>query len=240
VKLPNWARIVWWLVLTSLLTAYLYQRYPKLSAGEAVPADIVVFVIWVALLLAPLFNEVSLLGVKLKQHVEELKSFVSAQVSEVRNDVRSAVDVRATFSPHFNIPAPAADSQLPELEKRIKAAVSDALELHGIQAPPPPAQIPVPGDVSFLFATRYNLEKELRRIGEARDLFGGLRRPVPVIHLAKALVQAELLEPQLSHAIREVYSVCSPAIHGEPVTEAQTAFVRDVGQELIAALRAIS
>jgi hypothetical protein len=39
--------------------------------------------------------------------------------------------------------------------------------------------------------------------------------------------------------IREVYSVCSPAIHGEPITEAQVSFVRDVAPELIAALRAI-
>lgn len=239
-KLPNWLKIVWWVFLTGLLTAYLYKRYPQLAIGQAVPADIVVFVIWVALLLAPLFSEVSLLGITLKQQVDELKTFVFSQINDVRAEVRSAVDVRATFSPQFNIPAPAADSQLPEIERRIKVAVSDALASHGLQAPPAPAQVAVPQDVSFLFATRYNLEKELRRIGEARQFNGESRRPAPAIHLARALVQAELLEPRLSHAIREVYSVCSPAIHGEPVTEAQMAFVRDVGPELIGALRAIS
>lgn len=239
-KLPNWLKIVWWLLLVALLSAFLWHRYPELEAGRAVPADIVVFLIWVALLLAPLFNEVSLLGITLKQQIDELKEYVSSQITEVKSEVRSAVDVRATFSPHFNIPAPAADAQLPEIERRIKSAVSDALAEHGIQQPPAPAQVPVSQDVALLFATRYNLEKELRRIGESRQLTSESRRPMPAIHLTRALVQTELLEPRLANAIREVYSVCSPAIHGEPVTQAQVAFVQDVGPELIAALRAIT
>ena len=239
-KLPNWFKIIWWLLLVGLLSAFLLHRYPELALGRAVPADIVVFVIWVALLLAPLFNEVSLLGITLKQQIGELKDYVANQITEVKSEVRNAVDVRTTFSPHFNIPAPAADAQLPEIERRIRSAVSDALAEHGIQKPPPPAQIPVSKDVALLFATRYNLEKELRRISESRQLTAESRRPMPLHHRTRALIQAELLEPRLASAIREVYSVCSPAIHGEEVTSAQVAFVQDVGPELIAALRAIT
>jgi hypothetical protein len=239
-KLPNWFKIIWWLILVGLLTAFLWHRYPELAIGRAVPADIVVFVIWAALLLAPLFSEVSLLGITLKQQISELKEYVASQITDVKSEVRSAVDVRATFSPHFNIPAPAADAQLPEIERRIKSAVSDALAEHGIQQPPTPAQAPVPQDVTLLFATRYNLEKELRRIGESRQLTGDTRRPMPVLQLTRALIQTELLEPRLANAIREVYSVCSPAIHGEPVTQEQVAFVQAVGPELIAALGAIT
>ena len=239
-KLPNWFKVAWWLLLTGLLTTYLYRRYPELLLGDAVSADIVVFVIWIALLLAPLFNEVSLLGVTLRQQLDELKEVVSKQITDVRNEVRSAVDVRATISPHFNIPAPATDAQLPEIERRIKSAVAEAFDAHGINAPPPPAKISLSEDVTFLFATRYHLEKEMRRIGESRLLFSGTHRPVPILGLARELVQADLLEPRLANAIREVYSVCSPAIHGEQVTDAQVAFVRDVGPELIAALRTIS
>ncbi|HEL4234412.1 TPA: hypothetical protein UM516_004243 [Stenotrophomonas maltophilia] len=231
---------MWWLLLVSLLSAFLLHRYRELVLGNAVPADIVVFVTWVALLLAPLFNEVSLLGVTLKQKIDELKEHVADQITEIKSEVRSAVDVRATFSPHFNIPAPASDAQLPEIERRIKLAVSDALEEHGIRQPPPPAQIPISNDVALLFATRYNLEKELRRISETRQLLVESRRPIPLHHLTRALTQADLLEPQMASAIREIYSVCSPAIHGEEVTPAQVAFVQGVGPELIAALRAIT
>lgn len=215
-QLPNWFKVCWWLALTGVLTAFLYYRYPDLVTGNATPADIVVFVIWVALLLAPLFKEVSLPGITLRQEIEELKGFVATQVSDIRSEVRNMVEVRNTFSPQFTLPAPVADSQLPGLETRIRSAVSDALAAQGVKPLPVKPDVPVSEEVSFLFATRYNIEKELRRIGQAREIFAEARRPVPVFHLARSLAEAELIEPRLANAIREVYSVCSPAIHAEP------------------------
>lgn len=239
-KFPNWFRAIWWLLLVSILSFFLWRRYPELVAGHASHADIVVFVIWLALLLAPLFSEISMFGVTLKQQIEELKGYVSSQIMDVKSEIKSAVDIRATISPHFNIPMPAADAQLPEIERSIKVAVADALAEHGVQQPPPPANVYVPQDVTFLFSVRHNLEKELRRIGTVRQLTEESRRPMSILYLTRALIAAELLEPRLAAAIREVYSVCSPAIHGEPVTEAQMSFVKDVGPDLIAALRAIT
>jgi len=243
VKLPNWFKIAWWVALIGLLTSYLYQRYPELIAGRAAPADIVVFVIWVALLLAPLFAEVSLLGITLKQELDDLKGFVSTQVGDIRSEVRNAVDIRTTFSPHFTLPAPAPDAQLPDLEARIKSALSDALAAHGLRAVPATSPLVTPDDVAFLFAARYNIERELRRIAEGRQVTSGIaslaRRQPTIFQISRYLMEAELLEPQLASAIREVYSVCSPAVHGEPVTEAQVSFVREVAPELVAALRAI-
>jgi hypothetical protein len=238
-KLPNWLKILWWFLLTAGLTWVLYRRYPELVAGHAAAVDVFVFAVWAGLMLVPLFHEVSFLGVKLKQEVEDLKSFVAAQVGEIRSDVRNAVDVRTTFSPQIMIPTPVSDAQLPELEAKIKTAVSEALSAHGLKAGSADrATVEVPADVSFLFATRYAIEKEVRRI--ANDRLRTLdRRPLPIFRLGKALVEAEVMEPRLENAIREVYAVCSPAIHGEPVTQAQTNFVKDVGPELIAALRSI-
>jgi len=240
-KLPNWFKITWWLLITGVITWLLYNRYPDLVAGKATGADMVAFVIWVALLLAPLFNEVSLLGITLKQEAEELRKFVAAQLTDIRTEVRNAVDVRTTFSPHITIPAPATDSQLPELEARIKAAVSGAFASHGLKPPvaTPPA-LRVSDDVSFLFATRYHIEQEIRRIVSSRELTPASRRPLPIFQLSRMLAEAGLIEPGLEHAIREVYAVCSPAVHGESVSDAQVAFAKDVGPELVAALRAIS
>ena len=54
------------------------------------------------------------------------------------------------------------------------------------------------------------------------------------------LIINELIAPQMGNAIREVYSVCSPAIHGEEVSSAQVDFVRNTAPELIPALEVIS
>ena len=238
-KIPNWLKILWWLAVTGLLTYFLLARLPDLLSGKAAAADVAVFGVWMALLLAPLFSEVSLLGITLKNEIEDLKSTVATQLSEIRTEVRSAVDVRATFSPQFNIPAPVADAQLPELEQRVKAAVSGALAAHCLKERPAEPALAVSDEVAFLFATRYHIETELRRIGTGREVGAAIRRPPATFQLVRYLLDAVLLEPNLGNAIREVYAVCSPAIHGEPVTEAKVAFVRDVGPQLVSALRAI-
>jgi len=238
VQLPNWLKIAWWILLTGAVTYFLWRRYPDLVAGRAVPADIVAFVIWMALLLAPLFKEVSLLGITLKQEVDELKKFVSSQVAEVRADLKNVVDVRTNIT----IPAPAPDAQLPELERRIKGYLSEALATHfpvKREVPGAKLSVEVEENVTLLFNTRYALEKELRRIARARELIVFQRRAIPIFQITRALLDACLIDQTLEHAIREVYAVCSPAVHGEPVTEAQVKFVADVGPDLVSSLKAI-
>ncbi|WP_206957493.1 hypothetical protein [Trinickia acidisoli] len=246
-KLPNWVRTGWWVILIVVLTVFLYGRYPDLKAGRAAAADVVVFVIWIALLLAPLFGEVSLLGIKLKQQFDELENMMTTQITDIRNDLRNTIDVRTTISPSFNIPAAPSDAQLPAIERRINEIISERLSALGVHVSPSILPINVDNDVSFLFAARYNLEKELRRIMESSptavsnaDTTETVRRravPLPV-HL-RSLVDLGLIDRQLAGAIREVYSVCSPAIHGESVSKAQVAFVKDVAPRLIATLAAI-
>lgn len=238
-KLPNWARIIWWLVITGSLTFFLRSRLPDLLDGNANAADIAVFGVWMALLLAPLFSEVTLLGVTLKSEIQELKSTVATQLHEIRGEVRNAVDVRATFSPQFHIPAPVADAQLPQLEERIKAAVAGALDAQGLKEQPKQPALAVDDDVAFLFATRYHIETELRRLAAGRELSASTRRHIPTFQLVRHLSESEILPPDLGNAIREVYAVCSPAIHGQDVTEAQLSFVKDVGPQLVATLRTL-
>jgi hypothetical protein len=239
-KLPNWFKIAWWAILTLIVTVFLYRRYPELIAGRAAAADVVVFLIWLALLLVPIFQEVTLLGITLKQDIEDLKRNVTNQITSLRAELSNAVDVRTNFSPQINFPAPPPDSQLPALEERVKAAVSEAVQgLNRKQLSLPSEEMPVHSDVQFLFATRLHIEKELRRIARERDLHDVARRG-STMQLTRALVTAQVIEPSLEKAIREVYAVCSPAVHGEDVTAAQVRFVRDVAPSLLAALKAIS
>lgn len=238
-QLPNWFKVIWWLAITSALTYFLQARLPDLLNGKAAAADVAVFGVWMALLLAPLFSEVSLLGITLKNEIEELKGAVATQLNDIRTEVRSAVDVRATFSPQFHMPAPVTDAQLPQLEQRVKAAVESALATQGIKASPSEQNLAVAADVNFLFATRYNIERELRRIANGRVLVSETRRAIPTFKLVQALTASELIDPSLGHAIREVYAVCSPAVHGEEVSQAQIDFVRDVGPQLVSTLKAI-
>jgi hypothetical protein len=202
----------------------------------ATPADVVVFLLFVALFLAPVFKEVNLFGLKLNQQVKELKD----EVSSLRSDIRNSVDIRTQINPVFHAPAPPPDSQLPALEGRLRAVMTEVLRDYGVERPQPRADIPaLSDDVAFLFSARYHIEKELRRIMADRIQAEEVRRPIPVFQIARMLASEGLLDSRLANVVREVFAVASPAVHGEPVSEAKVAFVREVAPELISALKAI-
>lgn len=136
-QLPNWFKVVWWVGLSGVVSAYLIARCPDLLTSRAAPADIIVFLVWVALLVVPIFQEVELFGLRFKQEVQKLKEELKTEIHSVRAELRNAVDVRTTFNPQITIPAPPPDSQLPDLETRVMAAVAEALAAHGVRQPVP-------------------------------------------------------------------------------------------------------
>jgi hypothetical protein len=238
VKFSRGFKIAYWLALIGVLTWFLLLRVTDAVAGHATAADTIVFAVWIALLLAPLFTEVELLGIKLKQEVEKAKDELKREIVALKTDITSAIDVRTHVSPNIYL-SPPADAALPTIEAQVKRAVEQALA--STHAPPSgdaEAVRQVDDDIVFLFRTRRDLEVELRRIAQERQIpLSG--RPLGGIQMARALAQSEILEPDLERAIRDVYSICSPAVHGVPVTPAQVSFVRDVGPQLLKALRTI-
>lgn len=239
-KIPFQLKAAWWLILVGVLTFFLSARLPDLLSGKAAAADVAVFGVWMALLLAPLFSEVSLLGITLKNEIGKLKEEIGNQLTDVRTDLKNAIDIRTSFSPTIHFPSPAADAQIPAVEAQVKAAVAAAFAERGLRFEPKQEEPYVSDDALFLFKTRYQIERELRRIATGRDLIvSSQRRYQPAHVLASALVEWGLLSARLGNAVREVYAVCSAAIHGEDISEKQVAFVRDVGGELISALQSI-
>jgi hypothetical protein len=235
VRLPNWLRITWWLLLLVGLTLFVWQRYHVLAEGETTIIDVLAFIIWIALLLIPLFQEVSLFGVSLKGEIKELKEEVKSEVAGLRSEIKNSIDMRT----NIYVPGPPSDTKLPELEEQIKRALKSVLEERGIQpTTAEDAPMRVDHDTLLLFQARYNIEREIRRLYEQR--FGSERRRVlPVYQMAKALADTDLIDKRIAGAIREVYSVASPAIHGEETTPAQVDFVREVAPGLVATLRTI-
>jgi hypothetical protein len=240
-KLPNWFKILWWVLLLTCLGVFLATRYRDLIGGKSIGSEILVLVVWLALLLLPLFQEISLFGLTFKREFEALKTNVRDEVASIRAEIRNSVDVRTQISPNFVFPTPPPDSQLPAIEKSIQAALERELGKRDIPyAPFSPEALSTPPDADLLFRARYNIERELRRIWLRHLEEYQERRFLPTLRIARSLVEWELITPGLEQAIREVWSVASPAIHGESVTQAKVAFVRDVAPQLVETLKAIS
>lgn len=238
-KFPNWFKIIWWVIILGCLSFILYQRYVDISTGKGNSVDVLFLIVWVGLAIAPIFQEISLPGVTLKQQFEDLKKEVRQELVDIRTDIANSVDVRTQVNSYYATPPP--DYQLPALEEKIKSVVGKVFEGYGVDPKGKYLEIlKVGDDVQFLFSARYSLEKELRRIwrektGASDSLF---RPSASANDVLNVLIGAELINSQLGHLIQEVYSVCSPAIHGEEVSKAKVSFVKDVIPELLAVLRA--
>src|SRR4051812_4533438 len=113
-KFPNWLKIIWWLLLTGFLGYIVYKRLNSVINGSSTGFDIFVFLVFVALMLAPIFSEIELFGIKLKQEIKELKKDVTEKISDLRNDIRinQAQTINNTIH-GFGPPPP--DDKLPEL-----------------------------------------------------------------------------------------------------------------------------
>ncbi|SFD70913.1 hypothetical protein [Thermophagus xiamenensis] len=157
-KIPNWLKVVWWIILIGITTRTLLLRNEDIISGKSVPFDIFVFIIWVALMLAPLFQEINIFGIKLKQSIDELKS----QINEVKNEISN----KNTFNPTINL-TPTADNKIQELEDKYSKILDNILKNKGITSQTEPQNtFNVPESNQFLFATRFRIETELRRIWE--------------------------------------------------------------------------
>ena len=234
-KLPNWFKVLWWALLFALLTFFLFQRYPDLVQGRATPSDVFIFSVWAALVLVPLFQELNLFGIELKQELRELRSELKSELIDLRSEIRSNTQAQA----RVNL-VPLTDAELPALEKRAQVAVKKTLQEHGS---PHEAgfgsRISVDDYTQSLFEARYSIERELRRIAVARIDIGGERNPRPIAEVLGMLVEAQLLDLGLASAIREVYAICSSAVHGQNPSEVQVRFVENVLPGLLKALQAI-
>ena len=73
-KLSNWFKILWWIALLLLLSYAVYVRFPNFKTGNATAVDSLVLIIWFALALVPIFKEIELPGIKLKQEQEPPKN----------------------------------------------------------------------------------------------------------------------------------------------------------------------
>jgi len=55
--------------------------------------DSIVFIIWIGICLAPIFQEMDLFGIKLKQDIQELKKDLTHQLAILKTEVTSSIEV---------------------------------------------------------------------------------------------------------------------------------------------------
>lgn len=231
-KFPRWLKTLYWAALTALLTWVLLQRYQHVQVGSSQPIDIFLFLVWFALILCPLFAEINFFGLSLKKDIEELKRSVQNSFQNLTAELKNNNEFRPSYSPNIYVNRDAAD--YPNLEKKVESILGKYGFKEQSEKTPDPSTV-VPNATMEMFAIRYQIEKEIRRIYTEMN-FDDNRSKMPLFLLLQRLVKEGILPSDLFVATREVYSATSAAVHGEDVSESQLNFVRDTGPKLVSAL----
>jgi hypothetical protein len=194
------------------------------------------FLVWSALLLTPLFSEVGFFGMTFKRDFESFKKQVEQQLIAFDARISNSVAV----SPHFNLAVPPSDSSLPEIKRHIEETIRQYLgnsQVEPRSALEAADMLNLDADTKLLANVRVALERAVRRIARNSGLMSG--RLFFLNRILDDLVLRGVLNRNITSSIKDVYAVCSLAVHGEKPSAQQVEFVRATGPTLVYLLRKI-
>ena len=228
-------RGLYWLLLVGLIGYFLCDRFDAFTSGKATGFDVVVFLVWVALLLAPLYTTVEVLGVKLTRALEEVRKDVSKEIRDVKQELTSLVtQSNANTNTQTVYLQPPNEQKIRELEQKLEA-LSKTQPVRGVAATVP-RSLDVNDEVVELFRIRYQIEQQLRLLAAQHGLWDN--RP-GVIQFLRILQSAGEINDDLAESTKGVWAICSRGIHGEDVSDSQRRFARNSGLEVLAALESL-
>lgn len=229
-------KIFWWLVLVVVIGLFLYGRYDALIKGKPSYFDTIVFIVWIGVCLAPIFQEMNLFGVKLKQDIDDLKKDLSHQISILKTEITSSIELSSANNNQIYVNTnqePPKDSEIPDLTVKIQEAISKL----GIKPEETENQEQnVSQSIEAeMFEVRLAFEKLLRRYSFASGRDG---RKTSIGKMLNNLKSLEGMPKEIVAGSQEVISICNYAVHGEDITSDQIYFVRQSAPGLLKALEA--
>lgn len=232
-------KIVWWLILVIVIGLFLFGRYDELIKGNSSYFDTIVFLVWIGVCLAPIFKELNIFGVKLKQDINDLKKDINHQLSILKTEIKSSIEVSSANNNQIYVnasPEPLNDSEIPD----ITAQLREALNKMGISTEKEPVEtkddedsIPVE-----MFKVRLSFERLLKNNAIKSSLASYYyNRKLTVGKMLYNLQEVDWVPKEIVLGSQEVISICNYAIHGEKLTDAQISFVRESAPGLLKALK---
>jgi len=225
--------MLWWFLLVVLLSIYLVDRYPALQKSNYSYFDIVVFLVWVGICLAPIFQEMNIFGVKLKQEIAELKTEFEHQFFKMKTEIRSSLEISNANSNLISINTPEPpprDSEIPDLTESVR----EALTKLGIKTA-------ASGEDHWMNTNQENIELFKVRLSFERLLRSSAgwvveNRKYSAGRILTEIGRREMVSPHVLRGVHEVMAVCNYAVHGEKISEKQVHFVQETAPGLYKAL----
>ena len=224
-------RWFYWGGLAILLTVLVLLRKQAYYAGGPSSSDLVVLIVWLTLLLAPLFQVVELSGLKVQHQMDEVKRDVAHELSVFRTEIAATISGNSTASSAVNFYSLPNAEQLQTLAKQVafESAVQRSSTHIGGTVKVSTERPDVPSQIEDMFAFRFDLEQKLNRIRSSGELghAAGASTYNPAISIIRTLAVRGFLSNAETDALRTIWNITSLAVHGRPLPPDALKFVRE-------------
>ena len=222
----------WYIVLLTISTGYLLRNGFAIEKLDDASLISTVFIIWVILLVLPLFSELEFLGVKVKKEVKKAVEKSNEEVKASINNLQqlvSQIQVSNSVAPQFTING----GSLPS-EERIDNLIK---EIHLLNAQNTDRQADqqdkadVPASNLELFKMRYGIEIRIR---EALELIGysGKTR-TSLMQATYYLNQQGVLDSTSTDLIIQMLRIANRGVHGEIISQKYMDFASQAYPQII-------
>ena len=137
-KFSNRFKIFWWIIVLIGTTVFLIIRFENLVTGTGNTIDSFLFLLWIILILCPIFSEISILGFGVKKDIEELKNSTQLHIMNLRNEIQNKFSLSQTLNinqsntptPQYMENAEATAGTFNTMEKKILSTLWHYQKLH--------------------------------------------------------------------------------------------------------------
>lgn len=178
-----------------------------------------IFILWLILLLLPLFSEIEIGSVKLKKEIEQTRADVKESIGELKYQI---LDLKisnnnSNMLVFNNQPLPSKD-ELSQLQLNIKPEDID----HLITTDEPI----IPNDNVYLFKVRLDLEKQLSALCNLFQYEVRYNERRTMYSMVQFLIQHEVINRNIAELIREILNIANRGVHGEIIDNDYISFVK--------------
>lgn len=217
-----WLKRKWWyLVLLVATSAYIIRT--AYIGNNVFTSEIVltsphslIFLLWIILMILPLFSEVELFGIKLKKEIAEVKTDIKSELLEIRAqilNVRNNNSVENNF--HMGFPAQKNGEELKALLQCLVTKTTNNTSAPNDKEPD------YDDKRDFLLNTRVQLESMLNDLCSKLN-YGYSRKYYIMVNY---LANCELIDSHVADALNQIARIANEAMHCRIVGDAQYDFV---------------
>jgi hypothetical protein len=231
----------WYLVLLILSTIYILYYKNDINQLKEFNTVNLIFIIWLVLLLLPLFSEMEFFGIRLKKEVEQAKTEVKENLNDIRMQIMDLKFSNSnTNTINFGNGILPTEQKLKELIKEFitnsDAAGDNLIELKSksefdkssYAEYPNSTDLDISEDSTYLFKIRLILEKTLTDLCVKTNYNGSKS----IFEMMRHLNRCQVIDSKTADLISQIIIIANRGVHGEIISKEYIYFIKQVFPEL--------